>query len=150
MPSPDTDKRFTLKDIRNALRITPYQAREWVKRTPPFNLRQTTERVAQQFTAQDLIFFSVIQRLVQDFGISLSVIAQFSHALYDKLPDFLTLRNSSVIYVSLPDGGCYGLLDQNQIITDGIVIDLAPSKEAIVTYLGISSKQAQLDLGLLI
>ena len=93
------------------------------------------------------MFFSVVARLIHKFGLSAEAISNFSEDLYEVLPDFLATAGSVLIFINASTNGCQCIQGIDSANDEGLIVDFAPSKEAIARYLGIRSRQDQLDLG---
>ncbi len=134
------------KDICEALKIGRHQLRAWTDSLAPYCHRKTKERSACRYDSADLLYFAVVKHITEKFGLSLSFISQFSDALYSCIREPQSLTSQPYIFIS--DNGC-AKLNIDKVHQEGIVVDLQPAQALVYQFLGLSTQQTQLQLGLM-
>lgn len=88
--------KITANDICRMLGIGRSELFRWTHSFPPFSCWPSKERIAQRYTAHDLVFFKAIYYLNKEIGIKTKTISEFSEVLYEQIhqsldtPIFLT------------------------------------------------------------
>ncbi len=135
------------KDICGALSVGRHQLRAWTNDLLPYRLQQTKERSARRFQPADLLFFAVIKHLTEEFGLSLSFIERFSAELYECIREPHSLIAENFLFISNSGYKCEKL-DKDNVVGEGIVVDIHLAQDVVCRFLGLSTRQTQLQLGL--
>ena len=69
---------FTRKHMLEALDIKEHVLRKWLEMLPPYSLEDTRERQGRRYTGRDLLFFLIVQFLIEKFGISPESISRYA------------------------------------------------------------------------
>lgn len=136
------------KDICEALGVGKHQLRAWTDSLSPFSVRETKERSANQYDPGDLMFFAVVQRLTDEFGLSLPFISKCSQQLYGCIREPQSLTYQPYIFINIESNSC-SWIGLNNMQGEGIVFSVQPAQELVFQYLGFSTNQFQMHLGLM-
>lgn len=140
-----------LSKVTQFIGLKKHVLRKWIERLEPLASRPTKERSATEFNAADLLFLEVVRILIDEAGMDLESVAEFSVRLYEVLqrPWALNLEKSLVISRSL--GGSWRLDDQSTPPFVLIEVPLDAARMKVFQTLGVSSdwQQGELRLGLM-
>ncbi|ODS23667.1 hypothetical protein AB835_07635 [Candidatus Endobugula sertula] len=143
-----TDKiTLKTKDICDALDIGRHQLRAWTDGLEPYCLRETRERSACRYDSADLLYFAVIKHIVDNCGLTLPFVAKFSQQLYLCIREPNSLTSSPFLFITNKGNSCKRL-NLDKVTQEGTIIDLQPANILVYQFLGLSSQQGQLPLGL--
>ncbi len=136
---------FTAKDVCAALGgISRSRVHAWTQ-LPPFSDIPTQERSARRFNKADLLTFSVLLTLEEQFGARSPLLAKVSNSIHQYLS--APHQTSFEEWVFIPLAGATTRSAQFQPVTEiGWIIDLAQERERIDFYLGVTPPQRQLPL----
>ncbi|MCU7940859.1 MAG: hypothetical protein KZQ74_01405 [gamma proteobacterium symbiont of Bathyaustriella thionipta] len=136
------------KDICEALEVGRHQLRSWVDNLAPYSNRTKKERSACKYDSSDLLYFSVVKHMIEKFSLPLSFIAGFSEALYFCIREPQSLTSHPFIFITDQGESCTRIT-LDKVSQEGIVVDLQPAQLHIYQFLGLSTQQTQLQLGLM-
>lgn len=146
MPSTIT---FTAKDICAALNIPKHQLRNWTEKLYPFSNMETNERSARKYKLSDLQFLAVIDYLDVSFGVSVNRLKPISKELSELINKPATNNCSqNLLYICI-NNECCKWINVEYRCEEGIVIDVNNAYTKVNEYLGLSPKQVEMQLGLL-
>jgi DNA-binding transcriptional MerR regulator len=139
---------FTTKDICSALRIAKHQLRGWTEKLEPYSKAQTRERSARKFSLGDLHFLATIDYLESYIGVPVSRLIPISEQLNHliKTPSGYT-RSKSLLHICFVNNRCKWI-EADSVCTEGLMIDINNAHKKINEFLGLPSKQVELQLGL--
>ncbi|HHJ20830.1 MAG TPA: hypothetical protein ENJ84_13555 [Gammaproteobacteria bacterium] len=135
------------KDICDTLNIGRHQLRAWTDTLAPYCNRKTKERSAFRYDSADLLYFALVKHIIENFGLSLPFIARFSEALYSCVREPQSLTHPSFLFISEQCNSCERL-SLDKIDREGFIIDVNPAQTLVYQFLGLSTQQTQLQLGL--
>tara|TARA_R110001592_G_scaffold319724_4_gene597508 strand:- start:3846 stop:4292 length:447 start_codon:yes stop_codon:yes gene_type:complete len=139
--------KIKTKDICDALGVGRHQLRSWTDTLAPYCDRETKERSASRYDSGDLLFFAAIQHISETFGVSLSYMARFSESLYSCIREPKGLTDTPFVFISDKSHKCERLRS-SKVDQEGVLVDLQIAQNLVYQYLGLSTQQTQLQLGL--
>lgn len=129
--------------------IQRHQFRVWTNTLLPYSEMPVKERSARLFSVADLLFFSVVKRMENEFGFSIKLISKFSENLYKFTREPRNFQSPTFIFIDVFTGKV--ILHETQSSNDeGLVFDMNKSYQFISKYLGLIpvSSQKELPFGL--
>ena len=130
-----TSISFTRKNMLEALGIKEHVHRKWLEILPPYAYEDTRERQGRRYTSRDLLFFLIVQFLIEKYGISLEAIAQFSENLSTFLGKPISMSSSGYLVINIETGDIK-LAQGSVTFEPSVLMPLNESLKRYKAYLG--------------
>ncbi|MCL4470095.1 MAG: hypothetical protein M1547_02935 [Gammaproteobacteria bacterium] len=126
---------FTRKHILEALAIKGHVHRKWLEVLPPYAYENTRERQGRRYNGRDLIFFLIVQFLIEHYGMSLDIIARFSQNLARFLDKPLSMSATGYLVINI-DMGEIKVAQTGLTVEPSIIMPLETPLKRYRAYLG--------------
>lgn len=133
---------FTRKHMLEALAIKEHVHRKWLEMLPPYAYENTRERQGRRYNSRDLLFFLIVQFLIERYGMSLDVIAGFSQnlAMFLDKPILMSATGHLVINI---DTGEVKAVQAELVVEPSVIMPLQTPFARYRTYLGHDINEPQ-------
>lgn len=143
--------KLTAKDVCELTGWSRDQLRGVLEELPPYRDWKSSERVARQFSASDLMFFALVAHLEQTICLRRSAIQQVALALRELLSKPVALNNDGIVFIGLTPPRVE-FLAGSPPSESGILVRLAPVARRVHEFFGVHvvegpHKQVTLKLG---
>lgn len=128
----------------DALGIKLHVFRKWVENLDPYASQEVISRGKRIFGRQDLMFFSIVFSLINDFGMRMDMIAKFSKTLHELLDSQLPFLTPGSVFFDIET---YSVSPIRTIIQgSGFIVDLSPHIQRCASYFNNAQPRGNLVL----
>jgi hypothetical protein len=140
---------FRLTTVSKILSVEKKTLRKWIATLKPLSNRNKQERVAEEFSALDLLFLEIIKGIVEIGGVNLDKIGEFSELIYSSLQKPSSNSNDEVAYILFNDTK-WLIMDSPDSGTFYYCVPVGKARQKILEALGVGNtpQQHQLNFGL--
>lgn len=126
---------FTRKHMLEALAIKEHVFRKWLDMLPPYTYENTCERHGRRYNGKDLLFFLIVQFLIENYGMTLEIIASFSQSLSEFLGKPISISATRYLVISINTGEIK-MAQSGMKIEPCIIMPLETPLQRYKAYLG--------------
>lgn len=126
---------FTRKHILEALAIKGHVHRKWLEVLPPYAFENTRERQGRRYNGRDLLFFLIVQFLIENYGMSLDVIARFSQNMAKFLDRPISMSFTGYLVINI-DTGEIKVAQAGLMVEPSVIMPLETPLKRYRVYLG--------------
>jgi hypothetical protein len=126
---------FTRKHMLEVLATKEHVHRKWLEVLPPYAHEDTHERQGRRYDGRDVIFFLVVQFLIEHYGMSLEVIARFSQNLSGFLDKPMSMSFTGCLIIDI-DTSEIKIAQSGLMVGPSIVLPLEVPLKRYRAYLG--------------